>query len=82
MNEPTPENKPSDLEAKIVEFTAHIKMYAVPPRKINAKEKSELKKLKVLLDDLTSEAFSSTEGIRIGTAGPIEPPDTLDSNDL
>jgi len=61
------EQQPSSLEAKIVEFTAHIQMYTVPPRKINEKEKSELKKLKVLIDKLTSGAFQSAKDLHGGT---------------
>jgi hypothetical protein len=62
MNEP----QPSNLETKIVEFTAHIQMYTVPPRKINEKEKAELQKLKVLIDKLTSGAFQSAKDLRTG----------------
>jgi len=62
MNEP----QPSNLETKIVEFTAHIKMYTMPPRKINEKEKAELQKLKVLVDKLTSGAFQSAKDLRPG----------------
>ena len=78
------EHQPTDLEAKIVEFTAYVKMYEMPPRKINDEEKSKLKKLKMIVDKLTADGgsgFKTTEGIRPGP-GSDPGPDRLSESDL
>ena len=63
---------PSNFETEIVKFTAIIKTYDMPSRKIEEGEKSKLRELNVLLNKLTASAFG---------AGDIPPPVERDPND-